>query len=291
MNQDKKRAPTPVSADVGAGPVKAYDDNNSIAQPGEECKPELGYFAVVPIAIMRDKRLPDSAKLLYCHISALTRAEGYCWATNAYLGEIQDISPVRVGQLLGILERLGYLVRTTIRDPETNAVQRREIRLIFDGWAGVTPPIKNNGTSHEKQCDPPMKNDKENNINRINNTPYSPPEGDKPKGQKTGSQSDQMFDLFWKAYPPRKGRKNGKKPARQVWGRLKVTTSVFADIMAGLERYISSDDVRRGYAMDASRWLRDRRWEDEEITPLNPDTPPDALLPGENAEDYLWIGD
>jgi hypothetical protein len=68
-------------------------------------------------------------------------------------------------------------------------------------------------------------------------------------------------------YPARHGRKNGKKQAKEIWQRLKVTPALNERILAGLDAYLSSDEVRRGYAMDASRWLRGRRWEDEVITP------------------------
>ena len=96
-----------------------------------------------------------------------------------------------------------------------------------------------------------QKNVGENNIN-INNIPPISPKGE-----------DERFENFWKLYPPRKGRKNGKAQARTVWLRLKVTPELYALILAGLDAYSHSDEVERGYAMDAVRWLRGRRWEDE----------------------------
>ena len=78
-----------------------------------------------------------------------------------------------------------------------------------------------------------------------------------------------LFEAFWKRYPARHGRKNGKQQARQIWQRLKVTAALYEQINRGLDAYLTSDEVQRGYAMDASRWLRGRRWEDEVIA-----TPP-----------------
>lgn len=290
MNESKKRAPASACTDTGARP-KAYDDTNSIAGNGQECKTVPGYYAVIPAKILHDKRLTPTARLLYGTISALTQAEGYCWASNAYLAEMYDLSADRVGRLIADLEKLGYIARETVRDPATNEVKARKIWLILDTGCPVTTPGKNNDTSRYNHRDPPGENNEGNNIIDNNNiyTPYSPPEGDAEPAPEKTSISDALFESFWQRYPARHGRKNGKAQARKVWGRLKVTAKLYDAIMAGLENYLESDDVARGYAMDAARWLRGERWKDEVITALNPDTPPDDdLLPGESPEDYIW---
>ncbi len=77
------------------------------------------------------------------------------------------------------------------------------------------------------------------------------------------------FEAFWEQYPKRwvtsSGRwvKIGKFEAFQVWNRL--SKADHQDIMAVIKR------VRAGkFTLDAHRWLKKRRWEDFEDTPVRP---------------------
>lgn len=296
MSESKKIAPAPACTGVGAGP-KAYDDTNSIAGTGQECKPVPGYYAVIPAKILHDKRLTPTARLLYGTISALTQAEGYCWASNSYLAEMYDLSADRVGRLIADLEKLGYIARETVRDPATNEVKARKIWLILDTGCPVTPPVKNNDTSRYNHRDPPGENNVGNNIIDNNNiyTPYSPPEGDAQEQNKKRRKRDEglsdAFLSFWAMYPARMGQKNGRKAAWNAWVKIKLdeNSDLRRSVLDGLQRYLNSSDVKRGFAKDAATWLNGRCWEDEILTALNPDTPPDDdLLPGESPEDYIW---
>ena len=48
---------------------------------------KIGYYAVIPATILFDKELKPNEKLLYAVITALSNKEGYCYASNTYLGE------------------------------------------------------------------------------------------------------------------------------------------------------------------------------------------------------------
>lgn len=290
MSESKKRAPGPASPGAGADAPKT--SINSIASKDAEIKQNPNIFAIIPARVRYDKALKPNAKLLYGEIQALTQAEGYCWASNAYLAELYDLTPANVGRLIAQLEQRGYITREIIRDEETNAVTGRKIWINLDMGGLCTPPGKNAEGSRQKCGDPPGKKAGENNININNIPPISPKgEGEQAEPEQENIQ-DKLFESFWARYPARHGRKNGKAQARKAWKGLKVTPKLYDGIMSGLEAYRESDEVQRDYAMDAVRWLRGRRWEDEVVTGLNPDTPPDdGLLPGENVEDYLWLPD
>ena len=285
---DNKKAPAPAATDAGAG-AEAPKHKNIVTHPERDCNPTPGYWAVIPASVRYDKRLKPNAKLLYGEISALTRAEGYCWATNDYFAELYGLSKDNIGRLIAQLEELGYITREIVRDEETNAVTGRKIWILQPTGTAVNPPGKNADPSRQKCGDPPGKNVGENNIN-INNIPPISPKGE----EKAPDPTEALFENFWKLYPARKGRRNGKAQALKVWRGLKVNVRLYEAILAGLDAYVHSDEVQRGYAMDAARWLRGRRWEDEVVTTEDIGLPTSTgALPAEWAEDLpggFWDG-
>jgi hypothetical protein len=70
--------------------------------------------------------------------------------------------------------------------------------------------------------------------------------------------ADDGFLAFWLAYP----RKDGRKPAQEVWSRLQPSREQQAVFLEALERQKRSDQWRRGYIPHAKSWLRQARWED-----------------------------
>ena len=68
------------------------------------------------------------------------------------------------------------------------------------------------------------------------------------------------FERFWKVYPARNGRKNGKKPAFGQWKKLTADQkrAAYADV--------EKRNRQQGwgkYIRDALRYLRDHGWDDE----------------------------
>ncbi|MEG0241679.1 MAG: hypothetical protein RR726_04480 [Pseudomonas sp.] len=73
------------------------------------------------------------------------------------------------------------------------------------------------------------------------------------------------FDRFWKLYP----RKVGKAPAEKAWKKLKVTPELLDLIANALARQsVSIDWLKSGgqYIPHPSKWLNEKRWEDETAT-------------------------
>lgn len=258
-NSDKK-TPAPAAAGAGAG-ADTPNHANIVPQAAAEVNPLPGYWAVIPASVRYDTQLKPSAKLLYGEISALTQAEGYCWASNDYFARLYGVSKDNIGRLIAQLESAGYITRENIRDEESGAITGRRIWLVH------TPPCKNADTPLQKCSDPLCKKAEENNIN-INNIPPISPKGD----EKQPEPVDVLFERFWKRYPARTvdgaARKGSKQRAKKRWRSLKVSARLYTRIMDALAGYISSPEVQRGYAMDASRWLNERCWEDE-VSPLD----------------------
>ncbi len=68
------------------------------------------------------------------------------------------------------------------------------------------------------------------------------------------------FDQFWKAYP----RKTAKKRAKEAWSRLKVTTNMWATMVAAIETQKESEQWQDPRLIPhPATWLNGHRWEDE----------------------------
>lgn len=66
------------------------------------------------------------------------------------------------------------------------------------------------------------------------------------------------FEQFWAVYP----RKQGKREAFKAWKQAGANRPALPLVLAKLTAYKASREVMEGYALNASRWIRERRWED-----------------------------
>ena len=54
----------------------------------KENKEKVGYYSIIPSKILYNKELKANEKLLYAMITSLSCKEGFCFATNNYLGNL-----------------------------------------------------------------------------------------------------------------------------------------------------------------------------------------------------------
>jgi hypothetical protein len=81
--------------------------------------------------------------------------------------------------------------------------------------------------------------------------------------ESSSGEVDEAFELFWKQYPTRDGKKLDKGKALEQWRKLSVTDRRLAEI--GVEHYADSGQRAR----DAFRWLRDRQFKDWQTPAVN----------------------
>jgi len=75
---------------------------------------DFGFEISIPMVMFMDKELDSSAIRLFAFVKGLTRAHGYCYATNGYLANLMDCCEKTVSSLLSKLSSLGYLeIQTT----------------------------------------------------------------------------------------------------------------------------------------------------------------------------------
>ncbi|MBO7667072.1 MAG: helix-turn-helix domain-containing protein [Firmicutes bacterium] len=229
---------------------------------------QTAYWAVVPAPVRHDPELRPNAKLLYAEISALCDQRGYCWATNEALGEIFGISAKTVSALISQLEDREYLAVELVRTPK-GQVKQRQIRLREMARAEPLPknaewvePLPKNGDTYPQKC----------GVERLEKNVETPPIV-LPRGRRAGSQpkkapdhEPEMFDRFWRLYP----RGEDKQGAMEEWDRLRPDRETMFAMSRALERQKASDEWQRGIGIPyAVRWLRKRRWEDEDKQPRN----------------------
>ena len=201
------------------------------------------YWAVIPASVRYDQDLPPNAKLLYGEITALSNANGYCSARNAYFADLFGLGEKSVSRLIAILAKGGYLRVEVIRNEKNEVVERRTIPIY--GVDGVRPP--------------PLKNEEENNTS-IEYIPPIVPQGGQPKKKRNPKSvpvwKPERFEAFWKFYP----RHEDRVSAVRQWDRLKPEDALIDTIARALKRQVQNKDWAVPYAC---RYLRNQRWLDE----------------------------
>lgn len=229
-----------------------------------------GYWAVIPATVRYDPDLPPNAKLLYGEITALSGAQGYCYAQNSYFTALFGLTDRSVTRLLSTLSQRGYLRIDVRRDEGTNEVRERRLYAVYgqgevppppDNFVG-TPPDKNDRT-------PPDKNVGENNTSIYYIPPIVPQKGDGKKTRKSKSVptwKPERFEKFWAYYP----RHEDRVAAVRAWDKLKPDDATLAAMGQALERQKATPGWPAPYAC---RYLSHRRWEDEAPAPPEPARP------------------
>lgn len=117
-----------------------------------------GYYGIIPAEVRYDKELSADAKLLFAEITALTNAEGYCWASNEYFETLYGVSESTIIRRINELEKKQYIKKETTKIGSVVTG-----RKIFIGSKMTAATSKNDsGTT--------CKFDTHNNIrNELNN--------------------------------------------------------------------------------------------------------------------------
>lgn len=212
-------------------------DNEKATQPREP-----GYYIVIPAQVWFDHRLRPNSTKLYGVISALCGQEGYCWASDAYLGQMLHQSERTVRELLKELTECGHLWLE--RDGTGRQIWIRQPLAKIRQTSGENPPDNNKSN---------------------NNTPYSPPKGDGDRGTQKGKkptlaqQREQWFDCIWEIYP----NHGARAPALKRWLRMRPDVELARRIYRVVQAQVKARKWSPGYWPELRNWLKDERWTDE----------------------------
>lgn len=212
-------------------------DNEKATQPREP-----GYYIVIPAQVWFDHRLRPNSTKLYGVISALCGQEGYCWASDAYLGEMLHQSERTVRELLKELTECGHLWLK--RDGTGRQIWIQQPLAKIRQTSGENPP---------------------DNIKSNNNTPYSPPKGggdgdaEKEKKLTLAQRREQWFDCLWEIYP----NHGARAPALKRWLRMRPDVELARRIYRVVQAQVKARKWSPGYWPELRNWLKDERWTDE----------------------------
>ena len=74
-----------------------------------EQKETPGFYAVIPATVRYDKNVCSGAKLLYGELTALTKKEGYCYASNKYFADLYGVDAGTISRWVSKLRECGYI--------------------------------------------------------------------------------------------------------------------------------------------------------------------------------------
>ncbi|KAF0505282.1 helix-turn-helix domain-containing protein [Pediococcus pentosaceus] len=222
---------------------------------------EPSYFSIIPANVRYDNRLPAKAILLYSEITALTKKDGYCWASDTHFAKLYKVSNTTVQNWLHALEKYGYITREVVYREGTKQIKNRYIR-IFE-----YPTQENLGTYPNKFKNPTQKNLRGNNKSNIkfNNKNNK----DRTKPPKPVADRDH-FESLWKLYPNKKGKES-------AWNSYKQSIRDGAtddEIKQGINSYlaeIKAKQTPKRYIKHGQTWFKQKGWQDEyDTTPEVP---------------------
>lgn len=93
-------------------------------------KKEVNYYAILPAKVRHSKELNNSEKLLFAEVTALSNKDGYCSASNAYLGHLLNTTERSVTRQLNTLREHGFIRVELTR--EGKRITERKIYPLMD---------------------------------------------------------------------------------------------------------------------------------------------------------------
>jgi hypothetical protein len=227
-------------------------------------------FAMIPSRLLRDPAIGSSAVRLYGLLLDRGQTPDRCFPGHAWLAEQMGVSPRSVPRMVRELQQAGWVERVerfgpggrqltngyrVLRDPRTSAGGEPPLPRAPERALGRAPerapgyaPVRALERDQE-ELDP---------SNQTQTRAQQP----SLEGIETATKTEERFERFWGEYPSRpNGAKGSKKRAKTQWLKLKPSDHVAA--WRALPSYAARCN---GYPKDAERWLRDRLWEDEEVS-------------------------
>lgn len=201
-------------------------------------------FAAVPTWMIRDRRVPRSAILVYASLSSRA-GMGAIFPSQATIAEESGLSERTVRRMMVHLEEIGVVERRARRGGEGRANSKTDAYTLHpnghaEGAAKLSdrserPDTEGRATGHEQQSTPYIEIDRE--------------EIDK---------DSVAFDDFWSIWP----RKDAKKGASAAWDRAVKRASAQEIVDAARAYAASPHRPEKQYVPHAATWLNGDRWTD-----------------------------
>ena len=126
---------------------------------------KFGHYSIIPDVVLFSEKLSSNEKVLYSVILSLSNKEGYCYATNKYLGKLFNVNNRTISRWISKLRTQNFIREEIEKSDKEEFVQRR----LF---IKQEPYGQNNQYTYGQKCHRGIdKSVKYNNIkiNSINN--------------------------------------------------------------------------------------------------------------------------
>jgi Helix-turn-helix domain len=225
------------------------------------------YYANIPANVRYDKDLTANAKLLYGEITALTNAEGYCWASNSYFADLYDMSTRNVSRLISQLNNKGYIRVEVLNEFE------RKIYLSIAHDKNVVPHEKNvvgvgqkSRRGQDENVQPPHDKNVYKNNTSINTTLNTTTNTKNTKKNFKAGELESEFDQLWKLYPRKMGKANALKSFIKARKKEKIPYEIIENGIYRYRDYLEAQGTEEQYIMHGSTWFGQMKWQDEYTT-------------------------
>ena len=172
----------------------------------------------------------------------------------------------RIYRILNELSDAGYVIRTRVRDEDTKAWKATEYVIRDErGPRTENPDVADLPPEKPHLEKPDVENQTLLNTDSTKDR-LEPNTESQTDARETRLLSDwpaDYRDIFWSKYPNKKEKARAMNALDRV---RKAGKTRWADLLAGLERYIISETVQRGFVKYPERWIKYECWKDEEQT-------------------------
>lgn len=157
---------------------------------------EPSYWAILTSSVLFDPELSSEDKILFAHISVLTKREGFCFANNSYFGseKVMNCAKETISRRISKLEKRGHIKTQIIYAEDGKTIEQRRIYIITLG-AYISTPIDteiNRGT--DRTINTPIDASVKDNINKaLNINKQSKKTRKKPKPTKVEITEDETI--------------------------------------------------------------------------------------------------
>ena len=118
-------------------------------------------YSLIPISILRDNRLTSLEKLLLIQIISLCKQKGYCWATNKYFAELNNVSRTTISKSVNNIAASNYINIQYQQQNLNNSKRKIELTPVLNNQ------IKRIKESFDTSIKEKFKQYNKNNDNKI----------------------------------------------------------------------------------------------------------------------------
>ena len=126
------------------------------------------YYAIIPADVRYDEKLKLGEKMMYGEITALSKKNGICYASNNYFAKLYNVSPQAISKWIKNLEKNNYVSISYERDGK--AIIKRNISMVSTQVDRVSTEVEGGINSGLEGYQQEIKeNNTSNNNTSINN--------------------------------------------------------------------------------------------------------------------------